>query len=316
MSGWQQVGVGALASLLSAIVAVYLTNRHSRLLAQRSGAFKRAKIRFVLLRQTVTAHNPPLAWCFRHPGPEEQAAVYSLPFDLTNVGDARCDDLVVTLTGPAECFGNPEGALLSTTPGVFEGLATRSQNDLGKLTLVAYRIDKVGANSSVSIRDLVILRPSINLSHTVHATTKDNVGVTAHLRYTLAYLFRWSVLIPDERSIHFRTPVYCIAAPTNGASAKEFVDTVLSEKIQSHLSSAGRWERIRYRFLGKGIMRKVVFVDFGRPEIVSMKGQKQKNKKKPQTPPQITVYRFDQGAEKPMVETLDCLIPRFMEWWS
>lgn len=235
MTEWQQIGAGALASLLSAIVAVYFSNRHSRLLAQRSGAFKRAKIGLALLRQTVSSHNPPLAWCFRHPGPEEQAAIYRLPFVLTNSGDARCDDVVVTLTGPAECFGNPKGALLSTIPSVFEGSMTRSQNDLGKLTLVAYRIDKVGANSSVSISDLIILRPSVNVPHTVHATTKDNVGVNIQLRFSLAYVFRWSVLTPDDRSIHFRTPVYCIAAPTNDAVAKEFVETILSKR-SSHIS--------------------------------------------------------------------------------
>lgn len=299
MNGWQQVAVGALASLLSAIVAVYLTNRHSRVLAERGGAFRRPKIELALLGQAVSAHHPPLAWCFRHPGKEEQIAIYRFPFDLTNSGDARCDDVVVTLTGPAQCFGNPDGTSLSTIPSIFEGAATRSHNNLGNLTLVAYRIDQVRVKSSVSISDLIMLAPSINIPRTVHATTKDNVDVKAHVIYSLAYIFQWSVMTPNDRTVHFKTPVFCIAAPTSDAVAKEFVESILSKRIQSHLNNAGRWERIRYRFLGRGIWRKVVIADFGKPGMVSIKRKK--------------LYRLDQKANKSVVEILHCFVPRFME---
>ena len=299
MTAWQQLAIGALASLLSAIVAVYLTNRHSRGLAERGGAFRRPKIGLSLLNQALSARNPPLAWCFRHPGKEEQVALYNFPFALTNAGDARCDDVVVLLTGPAECFGSPKGTSLSTTPGIFKGAAKRSQNDLGNLTQVAYRINKVGAKSAVSIIDLINLRPSVNLSHTVHATTKDNVNVNARVIFSLAYVFRWSIITPDDGSIHFETPVYCIAAPTSDTVAKEFVESILSKKIQSHLNSAGRWERIGYRFLGLGELRKVVIADFGTPEIVSMKGQ--------------TLYRLDGKAKDCAVSILNCFTPRFLK---
>jgi hypothetical protein len=116
----------------------------------------------------------------------------------------------------------------------------------------------------------------------------------------LAYVFRWSVLTPNDRSVYFKTPVFCIAAPTNDAIAEEFVESILSKKIQSHLNSVGRWEQIRYRFLGLGIWRKVVIADFGKPEIVSIKRKK--------------LYRLDQEANKCVVELINFFIPRFMEW--
>jgi hypothetical protein len=305
MTGWQQIVLGALVSFLSAIIAVYLTNRHSRALAERSGAFRRPKMGLSLLGLAASSSNPPFVWCFKHPGKEDEAAVYRFPCVLTNTGDARCDDVVVTLIGPAECFGNPEGLSSSAVPGVFEGSMTKSQNDLGKLTQVAYRIDKVGANSGFGIDDLIILRPSVNLSGTTHVTTKDNQGVNVSYRFSLAYAFKWNILTPDDRSIHVKTPIYCIAAPTKETVANEFIEIVLAKMIQSHLKAAGQWETIRYTVLGRGIWRKVVIADFGTPEIVSIKGRKgQKGQK---------VYRLDKETNKPDVVVVSCLVPRFIE---
>jgi hypothetical protein len=278
---------------------VYLTNRHSRILAKRSGAFRRPKLALTFLGQTVSIDNPPLAWCFRHPGQESEAAIYRLPFVLRNTGDARCDDVVVTLLGPAECFGDPKGSYQTVVPGVFKGALKRSLNDLGKLRLVAYKLDKIGATSAVSISDLIILRPSTNVPHTVHATTKDDVAIEVNMRFTFVYMLRWAVATPDQRVMNLTTPIYCIAAAQGDAISREFLG-MLSEKIQSYLQDAGRWERVLYRLLRVGVSRQVVFADFGVPKTVSVKGQR--------------VHRLDDTANECVVRVLDCTIPRFMDW--
>lgn len=207
--------------------------------------------------------------------------------------------VVVTLIGPGECFGNPEGTALSITTGVFDGLLSSSQNKLGKLTQRAYRVDKVRANSGVLIDDLIILRPSINLHHKTRATTKDNVEVNVQVRYSLGYVFRWSVLPSDDYSINLKTSVFCIAAPTNQAAAREFIGDILDESIKSHLKNVGRWERIRYSFLGQGTLRKVIFADFGTPDVQYVKRKK--------------VFRLDMKAEEPVFESVNVLVPRFMQ---
>jgi len=295
--GWLQLLVAACLGGLFTLLGVLLSNRHARELASRSGAFRRPKTGLSLFGLDLRGGEDVLAWCLRHPGPVSARALYRLPFAVTNGGDLRCDDLVLTLQGPAECFGREEGLEFTHIPAVVDDLIKRAQMPIGHLCQLSYKVSRVGAGSAVGIEELFVMAPSVGREHTSVSKTNDDVALTTSVEYSFAYRLHLSLFSPDESNLHSSVSVYCIEGSSVAEMIAKFHDLV-EAKTREYLAGASAWERFRFITLRRGEKRRVMFVDCGDGKAVPVGDS-------------TVVWLLD---SQPIVGELSCLLPREMLW--
>lgn len=294
---WIQMAMAAVLGAVVSLVGVALTNRHARHLAERSGAFRRPKLGLSIFGINLHAGQNILAWCVRHPGPESTRALYKLPLAVVNEGDGRCEDVVLTLQGPAECFGNPEGLSAKATPAVFDDVIRRGQMDIGFLRQVSYRLSRIGARSAIGIDDVLMMSPSFAIKKTTRFTTKDDVAMTATFEVSFAYNLEWMLFSSDEPAVRITTPLYCIEGQATQDIARHF-SKVVGKKISDYLANAGAWERFRFYVLRKGDIKRVMLIDYGEGNVTSVRGK--------------TLHWFLDSEYS--VRALNCVVPRMMPW--
>lgn len=268
---WLQLAVAAIVGAVVSMCGVGIANRHARQLAERSGAFRRAKVGLGLFGRHLHQKDSIVAWCVLHPGPERSRALCRLPIFVVNEGDARCDDVILTLQGPAECFGDPDALELTATPPVIDDVIRRGQVDIGRLRQVSYRLTSVGAASALRIDDVLVMSPSVGINSTARFRSKDDIDVAASYEFSFSYRLEWALFTPDDPALHFTTSFYCIEGSDPITAMTQF-NRLANKRLNKYLSSAGAWERFRFRVLGRGEKRFVVMVQYGEGEVLDVHG--------------------------------------------
>jgi hypothetical protein len=293
---WLQVGVGALLGLVATFLGVAASNRQARRIAELSGVFRRPKFGLQLFGFNVPDEHI-IGWCFRHPGPPGTDAFFRLAFAITNGGDLRGEDLILTLQGPAQCFGNPEGLGVNPTPAVAVDLVRRGQSDMGFLRQVSYAVSRVGAMSAVGIGDIIVMSPSVGIEKPHVFKLKGDVEMAATVGISYSYSIEWGLYSPDAPGIRYAASFFCVEGASAADVARRF-RKLLAKRVRKYLASAGRWERFRFNVLRLGEHRRVLIVDFGDGEEESIDG--------------TSVVRLDQSDYR--VSSVGFLIPRALPW--
>jgi hypothetical protein len=264
------IGIGIAGIFVGVIIAIF-SARHSRKLAQHSGAFRNPKLYLHLFTEALSNKSIlPYSLCIVFSGNEQDKAIVPLTFHLANTGDASCEDAVFMIQGPNYCISESNDTLqLKAEPAVYQETFNRSVVNLGEFNQISYLLPQIYPKSAISLTDVFIFKQSIN-SATKNFQTSDGQIKKLSIHTMLTYPFTVTLLYKDNPGQSSSFNIECVIARSIEEAQNKYLQP-FKDEWNEYIANLSFVQKVKYYIIRKRHSRQICFIKYETDKTFTLK---------------------------------------------
>jgi hypothetical protein len=179
----------------------WLANRHATKLAKASGQLRRSNVQLAVFGQDLQ-EEVGSSWYFVTNDPEVEDALIELPIVITNMGDAKTEDMVLTVQGSKLCLlDDLKGEGISVIPEVLRASSNLGVSHIGGMSQYSVTVPSIPPMTAARVFLPIVIPTDSSTSGVVDVETADREKVQLSYNYDLVFPFTFGVFLQDSPAI-------------------------------------------------------------------------------------------------------------------